>query len=139
MFDEQACEKALENLRILERKDNFKKWGGQVAPQVNCDVLERLVKEHFNDDYKYERIDFLSDSYIKNMTRNDLERYIWEIIYSLKAADSYIDALEKRRTYTDNKILKYEKALDKACEELAHRDNQLIMNIEEWKEWCLKD
>lgn len=109
MFDEQACEKALENLRILERKDNFKKWGGQVAPQVNCDVLERLVKEHFNDDYEYERIDFLSDSYIKNMTRNDLERYIWEIIYGLKAADSYIDALEKRRTYTDNKILKYEK------------------------------
>lgn len=152
MFDEQACEKALENLRILERKDNFKKWSGQVAPQVNCDVLERLVKEHFNDDYEYERIDFLSDSYIKNMTRNDLERYIWEIIYGLKAADSYIDALEKRRTYTDNKILKYGKALDKACEQLeslSYENNMMkaspyaydcdYTKEEEWKEWCLKD
>ena len=29
-----------------------------------------------------------------------------------------------------------EKALDKACEELAYKDNCLIMSIEEWKEWC---
>lgn len=43
----EEYEKALENLRILERKDNFKKWGGQVAPQINCDVVEQLIKEHF--------------------------------------------------------------------------------------------
>ena len=36
----KECEKALENLRVLERKDNFKKWGGQVALQINCDVVE---------------------------------------------------------------------------------------------------
>lgn len=47
-MNEEECEKALENLRILERKDNFKKWGGQVAPQINCDVVERLIKEHFD-------------------------------------------------------------------------------------------
>lgn len=44
----EEYEKALENLRILERKDNFKKWGGQVAPQTNCDVVEQLIKEHFD-------------------------------------------------------------------------------------------
>lgn len=44
----EEYEKALENLRILERKDNFKKWGGQVAPQINCDVVEQLIKEHFD-------------------------------------------------------------------------------------------
>lgn len=47
MLIKKECEKALENLRILERKDNFKKWGGQVAPQINCDVVEQLIKEHF--------------------------------------------------------------------------------------------
>lgn len=47
MLSKEKCEKALENLRILERKDNFKKWGGQVALQINCDVVERLIKEHF--------------------------------------------------------------------------------------------
>lgn len=47
MLIKEECEKALENLRILERKDNFKKWGGQVSPQINCDVVEQLIKEHF--------------------------------------------------------------------------------------------
>ena len=47
MLIKEECEKALENLRVLERKDNFKKWGGQVAPQINCDVFEQLIKEHF--------------------------------------------------------------------------------------------
>ena len=47
MLNKEKCEKALENLRVLERKDNFKKWGGQVAPQINCDVVEQLIKEHF--------------------------------------------------------------------------------------------
>ena len=47
MLIKEECEKALENLRVLERKDNFKKWGGQVAPQINCDVFEQLINEHF--------------------------------------------------------------------------------------------
>lgn len=47
MLIKEECEKALENLRVLERKDNFKKWGGQVAPQISCDVVEQLIKEHF--------------------------------------------------------------------------------------------
>lgn len=52
----EEYEKALENLRILERKDNFKKWGGQVAPQINCDVVEQLIKEHFDIVKKIERL-----------------------------------------------------------------------------------
>lgn len=47
MLTKEACERALQNLRMLERKDNFKKWGGQVAPQISCDVLDQLIKEHF--------------------------------------------------------------------------------------------
>lgn len=56
MLNEQKYEKALENLRILERKDNFKKWGGQVAPQINCDVFEQLIKEHFELLKKYDEL-----------------------------------------------------------------------------------
>lgn len=57
--------------------------------------------------------------------------------------DELIKALEYDRNqylegYKEAKEI-YEKALDKACEELAYRDNRLIMSIEEWKEWCLKD
>ncbi|HCY06377.1 MAG TPA: hypothetical protein DHS57_03675 [Erysipelotrichaceae bacterium] len=35
-------QRALEDLRKLERAYNFKNMG-QVAPQVNCDVLQKLV------------------------------------------------------------------------------------------------
>lgn len=57
MLTKKECEKALENLRILERKDNFKKWGGQVSPQINCDVVEQLIKEHFDPQpYKFEEL-----------------------------------------------------------------------------------
>lgn len=56
MLNEQKYEKALENLRILERKDNFKKWGGQVSPQINCDVFEQLIKEHFELVKKYDEL-----------------------------------------------------------------------------------
>lgn len=57
--------------------------------------------------------------------------------------DELIKALEYDRNqylqgYEEAKEI-YGKALDKACEELAYRDNCLIMGIEEWKEWCLKD
>jgi len=57
MLNKEACEKALENLRILERKDNFKKWGGQVAPQISCDIFEQLISEHFDPQpYKFEEL-----------------------------------------------------------------------------------
>lgn len=56
MLIKEECEKALENLRILERKDNFKKWGGQVSPQINCDVVEQLIKEHFELVKKYDEL-----------------------------------------------------------------------------------
>ena len=53
----KECEKALENLRVLERKDNFKKCGGQVAPQISCDIFEQLISEHFDPQpYKFEEL-----------------------------------------------------------------------------------
>ena len=57
MLIKEECEKALENLRILERKDNFKKCGGQVAPQISCDIFEQLISEHFDPQpYKFEEL-----------------------------------------------------------------------------------
>lgn len=39
---------ALENLRLLEREYNFKNQG-QVAPQVNCDLIEESIDEKYQD------------------------------------------------------------------------------------------
>lgn len=89
MLTKEECEKALEDLRILERKDNFKKWGGQVSPQVNCDVFERLIKEHFELLKSYE------------IAMNDLNRE-WH-------KDYYVDELEKKiETYENSKPYKFE-------------------------------
>ena len=55
MLTKKECERALQNLRMLEREDNFKKCGGQVAPQISCDIFEQLISEHFNPQpYKFE-------------------------------------------------------------------------------------
>ena len=37
---------ALENLRLLERKYNFKNQG-QVAPTVNCDLIENSIDKKY--------------------------------------------------------------------------------------------
>lgn len=39
---------ALEHLRLLERADNFKNQG-QVAPQVNCDLIEKTIDRKYHD------------------------------------------------------------------------------------------
>lgn len=66
----EEYEKALENLRILERKDNFKKWGGQVSPQINCDVVEQLIKEHF------ELVELLKPHGYGMLSADEFERWI---------------------------------------------------------------
>ena len=83
---------------------------------------------------------------IQEEMRTKFDNKILEAVLKLDIRvnkDELIKALEYDRNqylqgYEEAKEI-YEKALDKACEELAHRDNQLIMSIEEWKEWCLKD
>lgn len=72
-----------------------------------------------------------------------------EIVKTDIKAEMSVDNIEllKALEYDRNQYVKgyedakekYEKALDKACEELAYKDNCLIMSPEEWKEWCLKD
>ena len=47
MLTKEECIKALRGLEMIERAENFEKWGGQVAPQIKCDVIEQLIKEHF--------------------------------------------------------------------------------------------
>lgn len=49
MLTEKECKEALDGLRNLERYENFKKWNGQVAPQVKADVIEQLIREHFSN------------------------------------------------------------------------------------------
>ena len=93
MFDEQACEKALENLRILERKDNFKKWGGQVAPQVNCDVVEQLIKDRFES--KEETLEFKNfklhaDGTLKSMSKDELISYIHMLHHNWNVSDEQL-------------------------------------------------
>lgn len=39
---------ALEKLRLLEREHNFKSQG-QVAPQVNCDLIEKSIDQKHQD------------------------------------------------------------------------------------------
>ena len=39
---------ALEKLRLLEREHNFKSQG-QVAPQVNCDLIEKFIDKKYQD------------------------------------------------------------------------------------------
>lgn len=39
---------ALEKLRLLEREHNFKSQG-QVAPQVNCDLIEESIDKKYQD------------------------------------------------------------------------------------------
>lgn len=57
MVTEKECKEALDGLRNLERYENFKKWNGQVAPQVKADVIEQLIREHFdNPPLKFEEL-----------------------------------------------------------------------------------
>lgn len=79
MLTKEACERALENLRVLERKDNFKKCGGQVAPQINCDVVEQLIKEHFEskeDISEFKNFKLHANSTLKCMSKDELISYI---------------------------------------------------------------
>lgn len=102
MFDEQACEKALENLRILERKDNFKKWGGQVAPQINCDVVEQLIKEHFEskeDTLEFKNFKLHADGTLKSMSKDELISYIHMLHHNWNVSDEQLfNVIEKNNT-----------------------------------------
>lgn len=40
--------RALENLRSFEREHNFKSQG-QVAPQVNCDLIDKSIDKKYQD------------------------------------------------------------------------------------------
>ena len=78
MLYKEELEMALENLRILERKDNSEKCGNQEGPLRNCDVMERLLREYFelveNDKLNCA---FISEQHrVIVRTFNCLEKYI---------------------------------------------------------------
>ena len=75
-------------------------------------------------------------NYFKEITLEKIERYRFILMSNWRNTPPTV-----RHAFQDllNENLKLEMALDKACEELAYKDNCLIMSIEEWKEWCMKD
>lgn len=102
MLIKEECEKALENLRILERKDNFKKWGGQVSPQINCDVVEQLIKEHFEskeDTLEFKNFKLHADSTLKSMSKDELISYIHMLHHNWNVSDEQLfNVIEKIKT-----------------------------------------
>lgn len=80
MLTEKECKEALDGLRNLERYENFKKWNGQVAPQVKADVIEQLIREHFsNPPLKWEEIkegDFVFDKDFNGLGGEWLKIYV---------------------------------------------------------------
>lgn len=79
MISEKECKEALDGLRNLERYENFKKWNGQVAPQVKADVIEQLIREHFKMVIKYdlalmELVEMERKLYNPPLTIDDLKR-----------------------------------------------------------------
>ena len=88
--------------------------------------FEQMKKESLNqNEVKLSKSRYynLSKMNLKELSKKQLIR----IIYNLQKEECF------------QNMIMLEKALDKACEELAYRDNRLIMSIEEWKEWCMKD
>lgn len=84
MFTKDECLKALQGLRMLESTENFKKWG-QVAPQIKCDVMERLINKHFDEKGNvkvFAKIVFDEDKMKKlvNKAKEQIDEVIEEII-----------------------------------------------------------
>ena len=79
MLTKEECIKALRGLEILERAENFEKWGGQVAPLIKCDIIEQLINEHF-DNPPLEFLDIEEGDWIWNNASKEyikvLNRYV---------------------------------------------------------------
>lgn len=109
--------------------ENVKKFLEEYSKKAEEDMhmfFEQMKKESLNQhEVKLSKSRYynLSKMNLKELSKKQLIR----IIYSLQQDECF------------QHIIMLEKALDKACEELAYKDNCLIMSIEEWKEWCLKD
>lgn len=101
----KECEKALENLRVLERKDNFKKWGGQVAPQINCDVVEQLIKEHFESKeitLEFKHFKLYKNNTLKSMSKDELINYIHMLHHNWSVSDEQLfNVIKKIKTLQD--------------------------------------
>lgn len=105
MLNKEACEKALENLRSLERKDNFKKWGEQVAPQVNCDAIDQLIKEHFKskeNTLEFKNFKLHADTTLKCMAKDELISYIHMLHHNWSVSDEQLfNVIKKIKTLQD--------------------------------------
>lgn len=79
MLTKEECLKALRGLEMLERAENFEKWGGQVAPLIKCDIIEQLINEHF-DNPSLEFLDIEEGDWIWNNASKEyikvLNRYV---------------------------------------------------------------
>lgn len=102
ILKQDECKKALENLRMLEREDNLKKWN-QVAPQINCDIIECLIKEHFDNpplEIEDMRTGWVWDNSCKSwihIRSVDFERKKLDIFLVNMGRISYYDTIEYER------------------------------------------
>ena len=93
IIGEKECKEALENLRTLERDDNFKKWGGQVAPQISCDIFEQLIEKYFKskeNTLEFKNFRLHADSTLKNMPKDELISYIHMLHHNWGVSDEQL-------------------------------------------------
>ena len=93
IIGEKECKEALENLRTLERDDNFKKWGGQVAPQISCDIFEQLIEKYFKskeNTLEFKNFRLHADSTLKNMPKDELINYIHMLHHNWSVSDEHL-------------------------------------------------
>lgn len=102
---EKQCKEALENLKKLERDDNFKNWGGQVAPQVNCDVINQLIKDYFEskeNTLEFKNFKLHANGTLKNMPKDELISYIHMMYHNWSVSDEQLfNVIEKNKTLQD--------------------------------------
>ena len=105
IIGEKECKEALENLRMLERKDNFKKWGGQVAPQISCDIFEQLIEKYFKskeNTLEFKNFKLHADNTLKSMLKDELISYIHMLHHNWSVSDEQLfNVIEKIKTLQD--------------------------------------
>ena len=69
MFDKGIYEDTLINLRLMEREYNLKNYN-QIAPQMNCDIFEELIKRYFELVENHNKYKKALDNAIKELCIN---------------------------------------------------------------------
>lgn len=69
MIDKWIYEDTLNNLRLMEREYNLKNYN-QTASQINCDIIEGLIKRYFELVKSHDKYKKALDNAIKQLCIN---------------------------------------------------------------------